>query len=622
MDSFLRVDPQHLTTSPSSSSFLTDEVASLCPLITPSPPTNAFVDPLQEHSEANNYTISHELATKLQQIGSSDEEKAESASSSSSALAEPACTQLLNHRNIYHNIANGEENHQSEVTNEKDQPLQLTFRNPPDNYFFMSWNWPLIRRISMWMFLSGLVAMVALVAAMIATLPKTCNPPTFWYQGNLLYEIFPASFYSRDQNMEGDFKGIAFKADYIKKLGARGVRLNSIFESNNYPHDFENVTSLTEIAKPLGSLRDFGGMVKRLNFMNISVILDLPIYPFVKKLAKRKESNKSESSSGPTVEFLRKARDDQLDAIEDAILFWTSNGVEGFYLKGLEYLSNDPNLANSLRRWKKILGENRAIIVSEHFINAVPQNLKQIVYNNVDLVDVKLHLESGATEVSKVINSLQNSTLFTTPGMPWVHWSLGNANSDRLANVLPYGNGTLGATLLQLMLPGTPSVFYGDELGIQQISDHQGEKQDIKHLHQLTMMPWPNQKMKMLPWIHGDDEVVGRYEQMEVISKMVALREQSPSIYMNSVYKQGGTKANAEVKYAQKQFLVVQRWYPRRKQYVVACNLGTKRLTTDLSTILYSGDVVVGPRPDSKYGAISFKDISLWPGESVVVVLK
>lgn len=503
----------------------------------------------------------------------------------------------------------------------KSQNLQLTFRNPPDNYFFMSWNWPIIRKISGWAFISGILAMIALIIAMIVTMPKTCNPPTFWYQGNLLYEIFPASFYSAKRNMEGDLIGIALKADYIQKLGVRGVRLNSIFDNPNYPYDFDNVTSLTTIAPILGSLSDFNMMVRQLKARNISVILDLPLYPYVKRLVHKKVNARNETTSGSTVEFLRSERSQELDIIEEAILHWISNDVEGFYLKGLEMLQDDPNLVESLQRWKKILGENRMLLVSEKFISTTkPQNLN-FVLNNVDLVDIKIDISDGVNSVSKQIRSLQNSTFFSKPGMPWIQWSLGNVYSKRLANIVPYGNGTLGAALLQLMLPGTPSIFYGDEIGLKDISDSKGEQDDIKHLHQLTMMPWENENINILPWIHGDFKVTGKYDQVDLISKMMALRVISPSIYMNSVYKEGVNKANIEVKYAEKDLLVVQRWYPRRKAYVLASNLGSQQLNKDLSTLLYSGEIVVGPQPDSVLGTLLFKDVSLWPGESVILVL-
>ncbi|XP_057669936.1 4F2 cell-surface antigen heavy chain-like [Diorhabda carinulata] len=619
MDGFLRVDNANLPSSPTNS-FLADEVASICPLITPSPPTNDLIHPLPELE--SNFSIGLELANKLHKVkgvGASDEDKVESASSSSSALAE---SQLLNHRNIYHVHDDKDEEKEEREDLGKSQTLQLTFRNPPDNYFFMSWNWPLIRKISTWILLSGLVAMVALVIAMISTLPKTCNPPTFWYQGNLLYEIFPASFYGGKKNMEGDFKGIALKADYLTYLGVRGVRLNSIFNNPNYPDDFDNVTSLIDIAPVLGNLSEFNIMVKLLKAKNISVILDLPLYPYIKRLIhKPPKSRKNETFSGSTIEFLRKERSEDLDVIEDAILHWIANGVEGFYLKGLEKLQDDPNLVESIQRWKQILGEDRVLIVNNNFISSMKAPQLNFILNNVDLVDIKLDLSDGANSVNKQIRSIQNGTLFSKASMPWIQWSLADVYSSRISNSLPYGNGTLGATLLQLMLPGTPSIFYGDEIGLQDISDPKGERQDIKHLHQLTMMPWQNEKLTVIPWIHGDDQVIGRYDQTKLINKTMNVRMKSPSIYMNSIKKEDANKANIEIKYSKDNLLVLQRWYPRRKAYVLVSNLGDKKLSTDLSTLLYSGEIVVGPRTDSKLGSIVFTNVSLWPGESVIAEL-
>ncbi|XP_018562786.1 4F2 cell-surface antigen heavy chain-like [Anoplophora glabripennis] len=603
MEGFLRVDNTNLPGSPTNS-FLADEVASICPLITPSPPTNDLINPLPEPTQLN-LGIGHELATKLQHV--QDDDKAESSSSSSSALAAPACAQLLNHRNIYHHIVKDEDTEVQE-TNGKVQPLQLTFRNPPDNYFFMSWNWPLIRKIALWIFMSGLVAMVALVVAMISTLPKACNPQIQWYQGNVFYEIFPASFYA-DQDMVGNLKGISQKAKYFVKLGVKGVRLNPIFPTPDYPRDFENITDLVRIDPSLGTFDDFRRLVERLKSKNISLILDLPVHPLVKRLPHRKTSIvKNETNIEPPK-----------DIIEGAILHWISYGVDGFYLKGLENLVDDPNFASSLRIWKKILGPDRIIIVNETVINESPKSIINIVLNNVDLVDIKLDLSNGANAVTQYIGSLQNGTLFSKPSMPWIHWSLGNANSRRLINILQHYNTTLGATLLQLMLPGTPSIFYGDEIGLHEILDPDGEKQDIKHLHQLNMMPWQGYTPPMLNWIHSK-LVPPNYEQVEPVSKMIEERNKSPSIYMNSVYKEGVNKPNTEVKYVG-DFLVVQRWYPRRKAYVVVCNLGHSKQSADLSMLLYSGDILVGPRADSVSDTISFKEVSLCPGESVVIKL-
>lgn len=519
--------------------------------------------------------------------------------------------------------------------------MELTFRNPTEEYFFTPWNWVLIRKVSLYVYLSCLIGMLGLVIMMIYNIPKTCNPPTQWYQGRLFYEIFPASFYSSKMEMEGNLKGIALKADYIQKLNVSGVRLNPIFTSPNYPKDFENATTLTEIDSVLGTLDDFKNLVKALGSRNMSLILDFPVTPFIQKSFQKKLPYfglelKNNTEGGPN-DFLSLSYD--FDPIEGAMQYWKLHGVKGFYLKGLEKYADNFDTVRLLQRWKRLLGPDRIIIVSKDVISGTPKENLNAVLKNVDLVDVKLNLEKGVSEVISEIESVLNSSLFAEPGLPWVHWSIGNVNSKRLANVLPFGNATLGATLLQMMLPGnffiecmifslvqniiipgTPSIFYGDEIGLHEIADPEDERQDIKHLHQLTMMPWPNEQPKVLPWIYGGPPTA-QFDQVNAIAKMVDLRERSPSIYMNAVYKQGVNKANADIKYSQDNFLVIQRWYPRRKSYVVASNLGGTKISADLSLLLYTGQVIVGPRADSISESVSFKEVNLWPGESVVIVL-
>ncbi|XP_060529928.1 amino acid transporter heavy chain SLC3A2-like [Cylas formicarius] len=609
MDGFLGVDHGSNLPSSPSNSFMADEVASICPLITPSPPTNDLINPLPEPSESN-FVIGEELAEKLQHV---KDDHVDSASSTSSA--EPACTQLLNHRNsMYHHIAK-EQEATTEEANDANQPLQLTFRNPPEDYFFMSWNWPMIRKISLWIFMSGLVAMLALVVAMIYNLPKTCNPPTQWYQGHLFYEIFPAGFYSSSHGKHGDLRGISMKMHYIERLGVRAVRLNSIFRTQHYPVDFENATNLRMIDPSLGTYDDLRDLAKNFKSRNISLLLDIPVSSLLIKQGPINHSVQiiKNSSHQPAGEFL-KAKNDVFVQVEEVLAFWSANGIDGFYLKGLESFIEDVDFPSYLRRWKKILGPEKIIMVSEHVIHLSPKPIVNIVLNNVDLVDVKLDIEKGVLAVSKQIDSIQNGTLFSERSMPWIHWSLANVNSNRLASILPFGNATLGATLLQMMLPGTPSIFYGDEIGLQD------EKSEFGHLHQLGMMPWNHRESNIQPWV-ANDEPEDVFDQTDVISQMVALRSASPSIYMNAVFKENVNKVNAEVKYSQKDFLVIQRWYPRRKSYVVASNMGSEKISADLSALLYTGKVMVGPKAGSSTGTISFKAVRLCPGESVVIEL-
>ncbi|KRT83301.1 hypothetical protein AMK59_3396, partial [Oryctes borbonicus] len=359
----------------------------------------------------------------------------------------------------------------------KVQPLQLTFKKPPEDYFFMSWNWPLIRKIALWIFLSGLIAMVALVVAMVSSLPKTCNPPTQWYQGSVIYEIFPASFSDSNHDGIGDLGGITVRADYLSSLGVKGVRLNSIFAAEHYPEHYENITSLTSLAKELGTLNDFKILVDALRLRNISVLLDLPVWPVVEKLkddtVEVHQFNEVEYNS-PSVEFLKSAsliKESQHDEITQALYFWLEHKVDGFYLKGLEHHLEDVHFVSSIRRWKKVLGPDRPLIVNYNVVKNCPKGILNTVLANVDLIDVQLNMEEGTESFAKQIDSFLNGTLFSKGSMPWIHWNLGNVDTPRLANRLYHSNATLGVTLLQLMLPGTASIFYGDEIGLKQISD-------------------------------------------------------------------------------------------------------------------------------------------------------
>lgn len=474
--------------------------------------------------------------------------------------------------------------------------------------------------------------MMALVVAMVSSLPKTCNPPTQWYQGSVLYEIFPASFSDSNDDGIGDLRGISLRADYISSLGVRGVRLNSIFETEHYPEHYENVTDLTKLARELGTLNDFKLLVDSLHLRNISVLLDLPVWPNVEKLkpntAEVHEFSEMEYS-GPSVEFLKSAslvKDTGHDEVTRAMYFWLEHGVDGFYLKGLENHLDDIHLVASIRRWKKVLGPDRPIIVSHNVIDMAPKSILDTILSNIDLVDVQLNIEDRTDNFAKQIESFLNGTLFAKASMPWIHWNLGSVETTRLANRLYHSNATLGVTLLQLMLPGTASIFYGDEIGLKQISDPHGDRQDVSHLHNLAAMVWEHPKIQftrkeIIPWMHGMP-THSNFDQLELISKMVALRSKSPSIYVNSVTKDGVTKANAEVKrFSESDLIVIQRWYPRRKNFVVVSNLGAVHRNGDLSRSLYSGEVVVGPRANSRPETVTFKSISLWPGESVVIIL-
>lgn len=304
----------------------------------------------------------------------------ESSSSSSSVMQEPTvCAQLLSSHHYQHLTKVSDADPFSCQENGSKPPLtglQFAVRKSPDDFCFMNWKWPLIRKFSFWGVISLLVACLCIVITLIAHLPTKCNPHHGWWQGTIFYEVFPASFKDDNSDGIGDLRGLAKQAFYFTSLGIQVVRLNSIFEAEYYPEVYSQVQTLTEISPVLGNMKDFNFAVNMLHKRNISVVLDLPLSPFIKQLSVSEKEMQTETDTNAekntwlvsvdsTSENETERQSDaeapnrikQIEAHSDnmvsaAISYWLKNGVDGIYLKGLEYLVDEPNFASLIQEWR------------------------------------------------------------------------------------------------------------------------------------------------------------------------------------------------------------------------------------------------------------------------------
>jgi len=293
------------------------------------------------------------------------------------------------------------------------------------------------------------------------------------------------------------------------------VRLNSIFEAENYPEVYSQVQNLTDISSVLGNMKDFSFAVNMLHKRNISVMLDLPLSPFIKHLSVSEkvmqtetdttaekntwllsmdstsdnETERKSNTEAPNgIKQIQAHSDDMVSA---AIRYWLKNGVDGIYLKGLEYLVDEPDFALLIQEWRSVtksfnkgIDKEKIVMCSMDVLNALDleDNFSKVdaVLNSMDLIDVSLDIVTNGTEGLKTqVDKLVKGALFKKPGYPWIHWNIGNIDTRRLASQLPTGNATLAAVLFEMMLPGTPSIFYGDEIGLKEIKDPEGEVNNL-----------------------------------------------------------------------------------------------------------------------------------------------
>ncbi|KAJ6649806.1 4F2 cell-surface antigen heavy chain [Pseudolycoriella hygida] len=601
--------PVSLITSPSVSTFLAEEDASMCPLLfpaTPSPPPMDFVHPL---------TPSTGIEENL--TDAADDARAETSSSSGSSgigmdIPVAGTTTLYNNKNVYQNLGNNNETIQENGTK---QYASLNIQITKDTPGFVHWNWPLIRKCSFFFFVSAVIAMSGVVVMMIMSLPKACNPKTAWYKGSVFYEIFPASFQDSNEDGIGDLLGLSARIGYLSSLGIGVVRLNSIFPSKHYPDHFQNVTTLLDIDEVLGGKRELKIVVDSLHAKNMSLVLDLPIYPLIRELSEPRFM--WNSTSNQTLNMESNEDDVEKDMITKSLKLWIDLGVDGFYIKGLENYFDDPYLTENVELWKRTIGSNRILIVNKRLFDRVDTKTAAELIRWVDLVEVYLDISQGSKKVAEDTKSIIEGILEPGDG-PYIQWSLSGVSERRTSGMS--ANVSLAATLMQLMLPGSPSIFYGDEIALQESHDPLGDHSDTKHLHHLSTMEFNSSRQftnrNTLPWLPRGAAV--SFDHIEFVADMISLRESSPSIYQNVIRKTSKPERNTSVKFSRNDLLILERWYPRRRSFVSITNFSDKKLSLDLSTMFYSGEIVIGKLKGQR---VLFSEFEVGPIETIIIRL-
>lgn len=342
--------------------------------------------------------------------------------------------------------------------------------------------------------------------------------------------------------------------------------------------------------------------------------MDLPVFPFLKKLGQSWPDISNDSMT--TMETLST---EIINPITLAMKYWIALGVSGFYVQGLENFAEDPYLIDNLSEWQSTLGSDRVLIVSETLMKALDRETAQKVVNYVDLVDVHVILTNGTISIQNHINETMHGVFAPTEFGPWIHWTLGGIGKERPTRGVS-ANITLASILMQLMLPGTPSVFYGDEIALEPSHDPHNEHTESMHLHHLSIMQWNKGAQftsnETLPWLPKG--ATATFQNFEDVSKMIKLRDRSPALYKNTIEKNSELEQNTVLHHIKDDVLVVERRYPRRHTFVSVTNFGNNNMLLDISSKYYSGLVMVGRTRNEK---VYFDKFSIGPMETIVVKL-
>src|ERR1700721_1358420 len=104
----------------------------------------------------------------------------------------------------------------------------------------------------------------------ISTFRPAAHP---WWQGALIYQFYPRSFYDSNGDGIGDLARIIEKLDYVASLGVDAIWLSPFFASpmKDFGYDISDYFSVDPI---FGTLEDFDRLVTRAHDLGLRVIID------------------------------------------------------------------------------------------------------------------------------------------------------------------------------------------------------------------------------------------------------------------------------------------------------------------------------------------------------------
>lgn len=352
--------------------------------------------------------------------------------------------------------------------------------------------------------------------------PKIDSPE--WYKEVVFYQIYPRSFKDSDGDGIGDLKGIIEELDYLEDLGVGGIWLNPIYPSPLVDLGYD-VSDYKNIHPDLGTMSDFLTLLDEAHKRNIRVFID-GVFNHTSDehewfiASRNREPSKVDwyiwapqpyfdcrdvpyipgafSPSRWTRDPVRgefyfhrfysrmpdlNYKNSQVqEAILDVMKFWLDKGVDGFRLDVADsYFEDELNSLclhqkethEFLKKMRELFNryENRAMVGE---VWGLPSKINEYLGNGNDELHMIFNfflyfpLAGGALlGGGEMIYSFLEQTYMKFPPGGWHAIVLGNHDLPRIFWLLGEDiNKAKIAAFLQMTLPGTPFIYYGDEIGM------------------------------------------------------------------------------------------------------------------------------------------------------------
>lgn len=375
-----------------------------------------------------------------------------------------------------------------------------------------------------------LVILSALLTACIPAIPSTLEPiasevptgdPQYeipWWKTAVFYEIFVRSFCDSDGDGIGDFNGITEKLDYLNDgdpetlddLGITAIWLMPINPSPSY-HGYD-VVNYYNVNPEYGSMKDFKRLLEEAHRRGIRIIIDLVLnhtsrnHPFFLN-ASSDENNEyhdwyvwSAENGGdhwhfsgtgansqyfygyfsPDMPDLNYRNPDVTEQMKKVTAFWLEEvGVDGFRVDAAKHLIEDGKVLDNTQAthdwFKGFYSFYKSINPDAYVVGEVSGSDARVaeLYDD-DEMDMIFNFEVASGFVNSAnggsISGIGSAVSFIEKDNPDWNFAtfLTNHDQNRVMSTLG-GNVDKAKVAAALMLtsPGTPFIYYGEEIGME-----------------------------------------------------------------------------------------------------------------------------------------------------------
>jgi alpha-glucosidase len=348
------------------------------------------------------------------------------------------------------------------------------------------------------------------------------------------------------------------------------------------------------------------------------------------------------------------------EAMLDVMRFWFDRGVDGFRIDVLWHLIKDDRLRNNppnpdwepgqppydqllpvfstdqpevhdiVARMRRLTDEyDERVLVGEIYLPIS----KLVAYYGQDDDGAHLPFNFQLVELPWDAERIYSSITEYEAALPpdgWPNWVLGNHDKSRIASRVGAEQARIAAMLL-LTLRGTPTLYYGDELGMadtavseDEVQDPQGRNLGVEFSRdpQRTPMQWDDSENAGFttgrPWLpvgadHREVNVAAQRDDpgsmLRFHRRLLALRRAEPALQVGE-YRPAGQSGDC--------FAFVREH--RGERLLVAVNLGHAPGSLDAEGVEVSGTVVFGTDPAREEARVEGR-IRLARDEGIVVRL-